>query len=270
VHTVRDPCVLFGRGFPARMIRLVADLGNSALKLGLADSGGIVRTARLPHDSDIDAGIRQFVSGYGVTSAGIVAVVPKLVDAVVSAIERATDAKCSVFNASSVLPFDIAYATPETLGPDRIAAAAAAWANMRKSDASRIIVVDAGTAVTYEVIDRPGIYLGGAIAPGPAIQRDALVRGTARLPEVDLTLPEQPIGRSTVECLQAGIMFGFLDSVEGMLRRLEAAGGTEVVLTGGWAETIADGLKNRTFTLRRHFVLEGVLVLLEASGAAIR
>jgi type III pantothenate kinase len=245
------------------MTRLLADIGNSALKLGLSTEGGLSRTTIIPHDADLAAAIRDFATGTHIELSGLVSVVPDLVDLVVTAMEDASDSPCLVFDAFSVLPFALDYATPETLGPDRIAAAAAAWAKVRKrEDCQRVIVVDAGTAVTYEVVDRPGIYRGGAIAPGPRIQKEALFRGTARLPEVDLTLPEGLIGRSTRECMQAGIMFGFLDSVEGMLARLEDPAGTQIFLTGGWAETITSSLKNRTFHVRRHLVLEGVDVLL--------
>ncbi len=137
------------------------------------------------------------------------------------------------------LPIQIAYRTPDTLGADRIAAALGA--HVRYPHAPALVVVDAGTAVTYEVLVE-NRYLGGAIAPGPTLQLASLARGTAQLPYVDLTSLPALIGSDTASSLASGAWWGFVASVDGMLARLHAhlAMPVTVVLTGGWSERLAD------------------------------
>jgi type III pantothenate kinase len=162
------------------------------------------------------------------------------------------------------LPFELAYKTPDTLGTDRLAAAAAGWAQYGRVAAppQSVIVVDAGTAVTYEVVHRDGIYQGGVISAGPALTRRALTNGTAQLPDVSLALPDDPVGRSTHSALQSGIMWGLVDGVQGMVDRLA---GTlpdvpRIILTGGWGSLLADHL-DRVDAYAPHLVLEGIRLL---------
>jgi type III pantothenate kinase len=119
-----------------------------------------------------------------------------------------------VLSARDALPIQIAFRTPDTLGADRIAAALGAHA--RYPDARALVVVDAGTAVTYEVLVGTR-YLGGAIAPGPALQLESLARGTAQLPHVDLTGTPDLIGTDTASSLASGAWWGFVASVDGMV-----------------------------------------------------
>ncbi len=131
----------------------------------------------------------------------------------------------------------IAYRFPEELGPDRIVNAAAAV----HLYGAPVIVVDFGTATTFDVVDGQGRYLGGAIAPGVAVSSEALFERAARLTRVELRRPPAAIGRTTAESVQSGIVFGFAGQVDGLVRRLKAeVGGTaRVVATGGLAGLIA-------------------------------
>lgn len=162
------------------------------------------------------------------------------------------------------LPIEMAYLTPETLGADRLAAAAAAWVIHGSEKRRSVVALDAGTALTYEVVDRDGTYLGGAIGPGPALMQGALHRETAQLPDVPLELPDKPIGRSTVEAIQAGIMYGFIESVRGLLRRIDEALGEEtvVVATGGWGRFLRGHL-DEVDAFDAHLVLQGVRILMK-------
>jgi type III pantothenate kinase len=169
------------------------------------------------------------------------------------------------------LPFKLAYRTPETLGTDRLAAAAAAWLLYGRGESRRVsrgvIALDAGTAFTYEVIDRNGVYQGGTISPGPGLMQRSLNRDTAQLPEVPLSLPDAPIGRSTVEAIQAGIMYGFIESVRGLLNRIDGMLGEDafVVVTGGWGTLIKEHVSD-VDAFEPHLVLEGVRLLMEMNG----
>ena len=123
------------------------------------------------------------------------------------------------------------------MGADRIANALAAYTRY----GGPAVVIDFGTAVTYDGISADGDYLGGAIAPGVQISLDALVSHTARLYRVEPVAPPTVIGRTTVAAIQSGLLWGFVGQVEGMVRRMtaELGGSARVIATGGQAETVS-------------------------------
>ena len=131
----------------------------------------------------------------------------------------------------------VLYEPPTDVGSDRIVNALAA----REHYGKPAIVVDFGTATTFDVVDADGAYMGGTISPGIGISADALTRRAARLPRVDIVRPANVIGRNTVSSMQAGIFFGYVDMVDGLVARLadELGSNPVVVATGGWAESIA-------------------------------
>ena len=244
---------------------LTLDLGNSALKGGLFDGDRLVRTFRIPLTEalDLESAIHDRLRGVECTEAGLVSVVPAVTERVRSAVASAVGVSPHPFDVETPVPFRVAYETPETLGIDRIAAAAAGWTRYGLEARRAVVVLDAGTAVTYEVIDHTATYRGGVIAPGPALSRQALAEGTAQLPAVPLELPDRPVGRTTERAMQAGVMYGFLDSVSGMLGRLtEPLDRPFVVATGGWAPVLRRAWPSRIDLVEPHLVLYGVRVLM--------
>jgi type III pantothenate kinase len=124
---------------------------------------------------------------------------------------------------------------PKEVGADRIVNAAAA----HEKYGGPTIVVDFGTATTYDVISENGEYLGGVIAPGIQVSAAALVGHTARLPNIELVPPRSVVGKNTVECLQAGLVYGTAAEVDGIVERLEKEiGDATVVATGGLAPVV--------------------------------
>ncbi len=196
--------------------------------------------------------------------AGIISVVPEITEAVTGLL---TDrgVTCEILDTETPSPVEMAYHTPETLGIDRYAAAVAGWETYgRDTTGNRpVIVVDGGTAITHEVVDREGRYLGGMISPGPKLQLRSLTNDTAQLPEVPLEVPEHAIGRSTAQAMQAGLMYGCIDAIEGAIRRLEASiqGNPTVVMTGGWMDLLLPHLDSIDHT-DAHLVLKGIYVLM--------
>ncbi|NOZ79936.1 MAG: type III pantothenate kinase [Acidobacteria bacterium] len=126
---------------------------------------------------------------------------------------------------------------PQELGADRLCDAVAAHAKY----GGPCVVIDFGTAATWEVVSSRGEYLGGVIAPGPGITSEALFSRTAKLPHVALAPPPRVIGKGTVDSIQSGIFYGYLGLVEGITRRiLDELGPAPVIGTGGFANEVAE------------------------------
>lgn len=240
---------------------LAFDIGNSAIKGGVYSGPTLQHTFRSPHARRmLSATIEAETFESDIEWAGIASVVPDSTRAVIGLLdERGIPAV--VVRHDMKLPFRVAYRTPETLGADRIAAAAAAW--LRAGDHGSVVALDAGTAVTCEVVLQ-GIYLGGTISPGPALMQRALNRDTAQLPEVPLEFPDSVLGSSTKEAIQAGVMYGFLDGIKGLLKRIADTIGEApyVLATGGWGSLLRDHV-DEVREVDPHLVLDGVHRLAE-------
>lgn len=153
---------------------------------------------------------------------------------------------------------------PKEVGADRIVNGLGAFAKY----GGPCIVIDFGTATTYDCISEQGEYLGGAIAPGIQVSAGALFGATARLPRVEITVPRSPIGKNTVDSIRAGLLFGTAAEVDGMVERMqkELGGQVTVVATGGYAEVIVP----LSQTIQYHepwLTLEGLRLIFEKNTA---
>ena len=239
---------------------LALDAGNSSVK-GAVWDGAWGDAARWPvDDAPVEVWAARLASLAGAASgAGLVSVVPDLTPVLAAAVRATVGAAPVVVTADGPLPFRMAYRTPYTLGTDRLAAAAAAW---DVSGGRPVVALDAGSAITTEVVTAEPAFLGGAILPGPDLLRRALVRDTRQLPEVEWERPPSPIGGSTAEAIQAGLTTLVLDGVAGLLRRTSEALGTDplVLATGGWGPWLAERVP-QIDRVEPNLVLEGVRLL---------
>jgi type III pantothenate kinase len=253
---------------------LTLDVGNSAVKGGCFDGTELVRVFSVSVDS-VEPSSESATTAWKealaphlpdppVEQIGLASVVPATADAVIDALTALTGASVTRVSPARPLPFELAYETPDTLGTDRLAAAAAGWEQFGRSAAPprSVLVVDAGTAVTCEVVHRDGVYQGGTIGAGPVLARQVLQSGTAQLPAVPLELPDDPVGRSTQTALQSGIMWSLVDAVGGTTDRLAATlpDDPQIVLTGGWSALLDDHLDRPTHHAP-HLVLHGIRLL---------
>jgi len=175
--------------------------------------------------------VEQIVTGIAITSS-----VPRVTTSLRQMADRWFDVPCVVLEPGVRSGMPILYDNPKEVGPDRIANAIGAY----DLYGGPCIVVDLGTATTFDAISAEGEYLGGAIAPGIAISMDALFHHAAALRRVELVEPRHVIGKSTVESIQSGALYGYVAQVDGMCRRIgDELGRTSVVATGGFSEVIA-------------------------------
>ena len=194
--------------------------------------------------------------------AVLCSVVPALTLSWSAALERFAGEPPVVVGADTARDLPIRYRDRSAVGADRIANAVAA----RKLYGTPAIVVDLGTATTFDCISKAGAYLGGAIAPGVGTSSEELFRRAARIPRVELRTPERALGRTTEESLRAGVVWGAAGQVDALVRRLalEMKGTPHVIATGGWAPRIASECETINF-VDEALTLKGMRLLWEGA-----
>ncbi len=223
---------------------LAIDIGNTNVHMGLWQDGSWAlswraRTVPDKMPDEYAVLVRNFLSdadlGYRAISGVVIgSVVPALTPAFVELVETYMGHHPLVITNETPMGIKIAIDQPEQAGADRLVNAAAVVALY----GAPAIVIDFGTATTFDVVSADGAYCGGAIAPGIGIAHDALVSRAARLHKVDLFPPPSPIGRNTIHAMQSGIFWGYVSLVEGLVARLKTAldePEIKVIATGGLA-----------------------------------
>jgi type III pantothenate kinase len=219
---------------------LAIDVGNTHVVCGLWDGARWVaswRKATSVHDTEdeLAAWLKSMFVLSGIewrVDAGVCAsVVPSLESALVEMCARWLGVELWFLRTGQQVGIEVVYEPPTAVGADRLANAVGALALV----APPIVVVDFGTATTFDAIDAQGRYVGGAIVPGVQISSQALFERTAKLPSVAFAAPSTAIGRNTTHSLQSGIMFGYADAIDGLAGRIssELQGETTVIATGG-------------------------------------
>ena len=172
-----------------------------------------------------------------VTSSAIGSVVPAVTASLAEACARLTRSPAVIVDGRSALPISLDVDEPLTVGADRIINTLAA-SRLFKRDC---IVVDLGTATTFDCITAEGVFIGGVIAPGVQLSAESLFRKTSKLSATELVPPKSVIGRRTEECIRAGVVLGAAESIDGLVRRIKAAWPREqvpyVIGTGGLAKS---------------------------------
>jgi type III pantothenate kinase len=226
---------------------LAVDIGNTNIIFGVFDGDKLKTTLRIATGihtmPDEYAALmlnlieRQGLSSSQVTDAVLCSVVPPLVTTFEELCKRYFKISPLVVEAGVKTGIRICMDNPREVGADRIVNAVAA----HKLYKGPVIVIDMGTATTFDAVSKDGDYLGGAIAPGIVIATEALFTRTAALPRVDLTYPKKAIGTSTVAAMQSGIVFGYMGLIEGIVTRIreELGGKAKVVVTGGYSKLFA-------------------------------
>ena len=226
---------------------LVCDVGNTETTLGVYEGETLSAHWRIMTDVPRTADefgllLRQLLIDEGikpthVSGACIASVVPRVTAPLTAACTAwLVDKPVHLVDGRSSLPITLDVEEPLTVGADRIVNTLAA-SRLYQRDA---IVVDLGTATTFDCITADGVFLGGVIPPGVLMMADSLSRKTSKLPATELQLPKQIIGRRTEECIRAGVMYGAAEQIDGLVRRIKAEWPRKqtpvVIATGGLSD----------------------------------
>ena len=236
---------------------LLIDISNSFTKLALASRKRIARPSRIATNKLTAAYLRGIIKGRKIDMFVVCSVVPKKNREVKSAARKT---QILWLGPHVKLGVGIKYPSPKTIGADRLANAAAVAALY----GAPAIVVDFGTAVTFDIVSAEKKYIGGVIAPGLEAMTNFLYQRTALLPKLALREPRSAIGRSTIEAMMAGAVFGYRGLVKELIARIKAeafpgSSRVRIVATGGYADLIAAELPEIE-AVHPHLTLEGLRI----------
>jgi len=221
---------------------LLFDIGNTHTHIGLADEKRVRKQTDIPTLTWFGGGavalVKQFAGKNKITGAVLCSVVPRATPLVRKAVLAIWKLETLELNPQTIRGVGIDYPKPKSIGPDRLANAVAACQRF----GAPVVVVDFGTAVTFDVVDARGNYVGGIIAPGLAAMTDYLHEKTALLPKIKIREIKSAIGKSTEHAMLVGAVHGYRGLVReliGELKRELKAKNLPVVATGGYAKLIA-------------------------------
>jgi type III pantothenate kinase len=248
---------------------LLFDIGNTNTHLGLANGRRVIRQANIPTDAWQNGSVKdvllKFAGRNSIEGAVLCSVVPNTTSLVLKAAWQLWKVDALELTPATLRGVGIDYPKPNTIGPDRLANAVAA----RRHFGAPSVVVDFGTAVTFDVINRAGDYVGGIIAPGLAAMTDYLHEKTALLPRIQIREVSSAVGKSTEHAMLVGAVHGYRGLIHGLLlelRRELKARRLPVVATGGYAKLIASKLPEIS-AVRPDLTLEGLRLVWQAHAA---
>ncbi|WP_035257567.1 type III pantothenate kinase [Desulfatirhabdium butyrativorans] len=253
------------------MLLLVIDVGNTNIVMGVYDGDRLVNHWRVRTERNMTEDEFHLLATGLFERAGIEtsAIRKTIISSVVPPMVNILDAFCNRYlhhapvwvDARTFTGMPILYKNPAEVGADRIVNAVAAYERYRCA----LIVIDFGTATTFDVISAQGEYLGGAISPGIMIAAEALFQKASKLPRVELLRPpERAIGTDTAASMQSGILYGYAGLVDGMVARIQSELGrsAKVIATGGLAPLMA-GIAHSIESVQPDITLEGLKLISE-------
>ena len=246
---------------------LLFDIGNTHTHIGLADDRRVLKQADIPTLTWFGGGaaalVKKFAGKNKITGAVLCSVVPSATPLVRKTVRALWKLNTLELNPKTIRGVGIDYPKPNSIGPDRLANAVAAHQRF----GAPVVVVDFGTAVTFDVVDSNGNYVGGIIAPGLAVMTDYLHEKTALLPKIEIREIKSAVGKSTEEAMLVGAVHGYRGLVRELIAELKRELNTKklpVVVTGGYAKLIAAKLPEIS-AVAPDLTLEGLRLIWQAT-----
>jgi len=238
-------------------MNLVIDIGNSFLKLAVFQEDELI-IKKVVKPEVILKHVDILRKEYNYIGKAIISSVGKLKEKDLNFIRKNFD--LLELNSNTVVPFINLYETPHTLGLDRIALVSA---SIKQFPNNNVLIIDAGTCITYDFVTSKNEYLGGAISPGISMRYKSLNNLTANLPLLEMEIPENFIGNSTNSSIHSGVINGILKEIDGNIEMYEQKySDLTVILTGGDANFLSKQLKSSIFA-NSNFLLEGLNYILQ-------
>lgn len=238
-------------------MNLIIDVGNTLIKFAVFQEDELVDKMIVAF-SEIDRTQKNILKNHPKITKCILASVGKLSEEVIINLKK--HYQVLILDSNLKFPFHNSYKTPTTLGVDRMALVAASVKQYPNKD---ILIIDAGSCITYDFINQQNEYLGGAISPGIRLRYKSLHNFTANLPLLETEMPETLIGDSTTGAIHSGVVHGIIKEIDGIIDEYqERYSDLTVILTGGDGNFLSKQLKNSIFA-NSNFLLEGLNFILE-------
>ena len=248
---------------------IAIDIGNSTIGFGFVKDGHVERVSAIENELDselVRVKLQNFMEStaerYKIEKVIICSVVPSALKKLQRRIKKTWDLTPLVVGKDLKVPIENKYRKPRQVGKDRLLCGFAA----RELYGAPSVVIDLGTAITFDGISAKGEYLGGAIIPGLRLSAQALFEKTALLPHVRIEEPKKVIGRSTEESIQSGIFHGYGALCDGMVDRLGEEMGCrpKVIMTGGHAATMRKFMKHAVAAVDQELIFKGMALLVSS------
>ena len=243
---------------------IAIDIGNSGITFGVFDNETIRETFWLKSDINMSkieykTLIATHCQNYKIDKCIICSVYEELTEKIKTVVSKTFNITPFVLNKDAKLNIKLATEKNQTIGSDRIANAAGAFHKYKKA----CIVIDIGTATTFDIVNSKGEFTGGIIMPGIKMQLEALNLKTSKLPLVEISYPKNAIGKTTEQSILSGVVLGHAKAISGLLKKVteELNEPAQIILTGGFAKNLSEYIDCKTIDILPYLTLEGLRII---------
>lgn len=251
---------------------LTVDIGNTSIKVGVFEDNALLEEFRIASDKDLSQDeyevlLKTLLKPFKITGCIIGSVVEELNEKFKRAVKNVFNIDAMFLTNEINIGLKIKLQNPKEAGADRIANACAAYINYDKP----CIVIDFGTAISFDIVNSDGEFIGGVIAPGLKLQMNALNKFTSKLPKIEVAISPTAIGNNTTDAILSGVIRGTACMIDGLIKQCEAELGEKAVIlaTGGYSGLISNYLEKPFDYINPTLTLEGLKILYNLNAISL-